>query len=96
MKTLKFKCSNCGGKVLEEVMVDVVMSSIIKKICKGPDGGDLEYDSNIETHDGEVDRYQCENCGKVITDEAGNTIKKLDELLEWLESLEINKKGVEK
>ena len=93
METLKFKCSNCGSKVLEEVMVDVVMSSVIKKIYKE---GDLEYDSNIETHDGEVDRYQCENCGKVITDEAGNAINKADELIKCLETLEINKKGVGK
>ena len=92
METLKFKCSNCVGKVLEEVMVDVVMSSVIKKICKE---GDLEYDSNIETHDGEVDRYQCENCGKVITDEAGNIITNTYELIEWIENLEVNKKGVE-
>ena len=90
IKILKFKCEKCGCETLEEVMLDVVMYSTIKNINKKGDESSLEYDSNIETLDGEIDRYRCKYCKKIITDKAGDTIDTLDGLIEWLETLEEN------
>jgi predicted RNA-binding Zn-ribbon protein involved in translation (DUF1610 family) len=63
-KTVKFKCPDCGGHRIEEIMSDVTVASEITCI---PEGGDLDYGE--QTSDGGVvERYQCMHCGFVVPD----------------------------
>ena len=57
----KFKCPKCGCNRLEEVMTDVVQSSVIAVV----EDGAADYE-NTSTDGGVVDRIQCLECGKVV------------------------------
>ena len=80
VKRLKFKCPKCSSNRLEEVMGNCTVSSAIKEICSD---GDIEY-GDQSTEYGEVDRYQCLECGFVLKDENGNKIDGVEKLVEWL------------
>ena len=69
-------CPKCGDHRLEEVMTNVTISSRI--ISVSPD--ECEYD-NMENNGGDVDRYQCMNCGYRLK---SNTV---DELFEELKAM---------
>lgn len=71
---MEFKCPKCEHDKFEEVMYNVVMTSVV-----------LDYDEEnfldygipfIE--DGIVDRYQCEKCGWVIR------VETEEEMLQWI------------
>jgi len=82
--SLKFKCPNksnkCKSNRVEEVMVNVVQSSTIDYI---DEEGYVDYE-NTSTDGGEVDRYQCSQCGYVLKTELGGTINTPEDLVEWL------------
>lgn len=63
MAQLEFTCPGCGSHQLEEIMSDVVVASCITVIDDEYD--ELEYGEQTNSG-GVVDRYQCENCGKLI------------------------------
>ncbi len=90
--SLKFKCPNkrnkCTSNSVEEVMVNVVQSSTIDYI---DEEGYVDYE-NTSTDGGEVDRYQCCQCGYVLKDELGGTIDTPEELVEWLKDKGMLKK----
>lgn len=67
----QFTCKDCGGHRLEEIMTDVTLASEITDV--GP-GGDLEYASQGAGDSGDVDRYQCLDCGHVVTDSLGQKV----------------------
>ena len=72
---IEWTCPKCGYHDLEEVMIDVVVSSTINSI--GEDG-DIDY--GFDSHeDGEVQSYQCVRCGLEIPG-----IKKCDALYSHL------------
>ena len=75
----EFKCPGCGGSRLEEVMVDVTVLSTVAWIEE--DGGVVYSDQRNE--DGEVVRYQCEECGTVLCVK-GEKITTAEELAAWL------------
>lgn len=54
----KFTCPDCKNHGIEEIMVNVTVSSEVV----GFDGGEVEYGEQTN-EDGEVDRYQCSTCG---------------------------------
>lgn len=57
-----FKCPRCGHDRIEEVMTDVTISTVIKEVHEG-----VEYsDNTFSTDGGEIDRYQCVECGLVV------------------------------
>jgi hypothetical protein len=58
-----FTCHKCGGHAIEEVMTNVTVSSVINSIGEG---GDIEY-GLAYNDDGEVDRFQCVDCGATVT-----------------------------
>jgi len=63
---IKFCCPKCGCKVIEEVMANVTVASDIQDETLY-DGRYLELGYGEQTNDGgEVDRYQCKNCGYTI------------------------------
>lgn len=76
----KFKCPNCEHKVIEEIMSDVYQLSEIIDI---DEYGDILY-GEIETSDGSVERYQCKNCGTVLTDSKGKNITDKHSLAKYL------------
>ncbi len=78
--SLKFKCPKCNHNQLEEVMINVVQSSTISEI----DSEEYIDYENSSTDGGEVDRYQCSQCGYVLKNELGGTIDTPEELVEWL------------
>ena len=80
IKTLKFKCSKCGNDKIEEILVNVVQNSVIDVI---DESGAIDYDPNIVTEEGEIDRYQCSGCGYVLKNDYGK-ISTPEDLVEWV------------
>jgi len=69
MPRLQFTCPRCRSRKLEEIMVNVTVSSEIATI-EVEDGEVIEINYEDQTNeDGEVDRYQCAECGKTICTE---------------------------
>ncbi len=58
-KCVQFTCEKCGEHKLEEVMTDVVVTSNINSIGES---GNIDYGEQCN-EDGEVECYQCSNCG---------------------------------
>jgi len=73
----QFTCKDCGSHRLEEIMTDVTMATEITDV--GP-GGDLEYANGGAGDSGDVDRYQCLDCGHVVTDSSGQKVTDSEEL----------------
>ena len=66
----RFQCPKCGDRRLEEVMRDVVYVTEIREVHEG---GDIDYVDAGAASDGgagELDRYQCRNCGWILPCEA--------------------------
>jgi hypothetical protein len=60
-------------------MTGVTQSSVLASI----DDGILDY-ANVSHDGGEVDRFQCVECGQVIKDSNSMTINTPEELVAWL------------
>ncbi len=71
-----FKCPQCGAHRLEEVMLDVTVAS---QVISCGEGGDCDYGPQ-SNEDGEVDRYQCLDCGWIVPD-----VNDTQQLFEWLD-----------
>jgi hypothetical protein len=54
-----FKCPRCGAPRLEEIMVGAIVSSEVIEVSEN---GEVGYGEQ-ETNEGEVDHYQCTDCG---------------------------------
>lgn len=79
-KPLKFKCSECGNNNIEEILVNVVQTSVIDVI---DENGSIDYVPNIVTEEGEIDHYQCSKCGAILKNDYGK-ISTPEDLVEWL------------
>lgn len=87
MQRLNFTCPKCGGHKIEEIMADVTVISEVNDIV-GDDGVRLDFSYDDQTNDGgEIDRYQCADCGHCVG-YGGRDIR--DELEEngWLVDIE--------
>jgi hypothetical protein len=63
---LQFTCPKCGAHKFEEIMVNVTVSSEIATV-EVEDGEVIEVNYEDQTNEGgEVDRYQCAECGETI------------------------------
>lgn len=78
-----FKCPSCKCDVIEEVQVDVTLSSKLTDIHYEDECTEIEYDEDVSWDGGFVDRYQCANCGLIIKDEEGKSVE-YEDLAEWL------------
>lgn len=67
-RKIEFKCPKCDGTAVEEIMVDVTVSTEVDSITQYGDGSvDLFYGE--QTNEGGcVERYQCGDCGYLIVD----------------------------
>ena len=78
---MKFKCKKCGSTRVEEVLLGCTQLTEIT-------GFEGEYHMLVygehSIEDGEVNRYQCLECGETVKDEAGNTITTEEELFELI------------
>jgi predicted RNA-binding Zn-ribbon protein involved in translation (DUF1610 family) len=81
-KEAKFTCPSCGCNRLEAVL-DGSHTTAIVAIHKG---GGIEYGDTYSN--GDLDRFQCVECGYAIKDVAGEPIRDDDELVEWVEDTE--------
>jgi len=61
-----FTCVNCGCHCLEEIQVNITVSTTINKIDLDED---VEYGNSVENHGGDLQRIQCWNCGKILAEE---------------------------
>jgi len=78
---MKFTCPKCKTNRLEEVMVDVTVASQVTLIY---DDGDMDY-GNQTNEGGEIDHYQCIECGCVLKDDNNEPVKDQLDLVKWLE-----------
>jgi hypothetical protein len=58
----KFRCPQCHGQRLEEVLVNTTVTSPVESV---EEDGYIDYGEQ-ENGDGVVDRYQCSHCGWVV------------------------------
>lgn len=70
----KFICPKCKSKSIEVVM-NGHHSAIVKEIASDGYMDTTEYES-----EGDIDRFQCENCGYVIKDDDGEIITDVEDL----------------
>ena len=74
--SIKFRCPDCGHDKLECVM-DGVHSCSVTSI---DEEGDMEF-GEMESY-GDVERWQCDNCGWVVPDGEANMTDQ-QEVAEW-------------
>lgn len=78
--SLKFKCPKCKREDLEIIETDVIMTSLIVDI---DEENCFMYDL-IDSGGGQVDRFQCSECGYVLKDDAEQVITTEEEVVEWV------------
>jgi predicted RNA-binding Zn-ribbon protein involved in translation (DUF1610 family) len=76
---VKFICSSCGDSRIEAVLD----GSHTTKLVTMFKGGGIEY-GDTESN-GDLQRFQCVNCGYAITDGDEEYIIDDDELVKWIE-----------
>jgi len=77
--SLKFTCPKCEDHRLEEIMSDVTVASEIAYI--DPEG-DHNYGEQTNM-DGNIECYQCINCGYVL-EEKGVAVNDCQDLTKWI------------
>jgi len=86
VRTLEFTCPKCGEHRIEEVMVNVTVASSLTDIVVDDEPGspaDMTY-VDQDNEDGEIDRYQCMDCGHVLKDGVNDKICSQEELSVWM------------
>ena len=83
METIEFNCPTCGSNRLEEVMVGVIVATEISDIVLEDGEADCVFGEQTN-EDGEVDHYQCADCGHVV--KGARTPRTLSELAEVLKA----------
>lgn len=73
-KVINWECPHCNSNRLEEVLVNVVQSSEITDISSE---GYLDY-GNFSTEGGELERYQCLDCGFIVAHTTEELLKILN------------------
>jgi hypothetical protein len=82
---INFKCPKCNHDALEEVLVNVIMSTVISGIVKIEN--EVYTDTGpSSTEEGDLSHYQCVCCGEKLHTESGMTVSCEQELYEWLEN----------
>ena len=76
----KFTCPSCGRHVIEEVRVNVTLHNVLDSIeedgyCK------INEEDTGTSSSGQVDRYQCEECGFVP-----DGVESIEDLYKYLEN----------
>jgi uncharacterized Zn finger protein len=80
MSKINFVCPTCEGETLEEVSFSVTQSATITAIT---DNGYLDY-GEISYDGGELNHFECLNCGFIVTDEHRIPITDGKLLIKWL------------
>lgn len=87
-RELHFVCPDCGGIHLEEVMVNVTVTSEIDRIWMEESDEPVEpieigYTNSLN-EGGVVSHFRCPDCGHNPKDENGLLIWRLEDLARWL------------
>jgi len=77
---INFVCEKCGCNKIEEIAVDVVVTSVLKNEATYLGGGEIDLQYGKSENGGEpvIDRYQCAECGCILANSSS------DELFEYL------------
>lgn len=68
--TINFKCPNCGGKNIEEIVYSDYTSTRLANVAREEDDGiSFEYGKTIAGGDTHSSKYCCTGCGKELTTE---------------------------
>ena len=78
---VEFKCPKCGNDGLEEIMVNVTATSFVNDIDIEDGVANCDYEQ-VGLDDGEVDHYQCTECGHTL-EINGDIVNDLEGLAEW-------------
>lgn len=68
-----FTCPNCGEHVIEEIMVNV---TVVTEMVSIEEDETAEYGDQIN-EDGEVERYQCVGCGRMVAKDRAELLQVL-------------------
>ena len=82
VQQISFTCPACGGHKLEEVLENATVSSLVLDLCIQGDIANCDY-GKPTIEDGEVVRYQCFDCGYILSVEEED-VDSLQELASWL------------
>jgi rubredoxin len=85
MSTYTFKCPACGRDTFEEILVKVVQATTFKQVCVEEHETEPTY-LESSTEGGDLDRYQCLECGHVLKNSDGSKIENTDDLRAWMET----------
>ena len=85
MDTFTFKCPACGSDTFEEILVNVIQATTFKQVCVEEDETEPTY-LESSTEGGDLDRYQCLNCGHVLKNPDGKKVENSNELRAWMEA----------
>jgi DNA-directed RNA polymerase subunit RPC12/RpoP len=75
---MQFTCPDCHSHILEEISTNVTVASQIINISEDC----LDYGEQTN-EDGELERYQCANCGYILP------VFTHQELIEWIKNNEV-------
>lgn len=72
MCTKNFKCGDCGGNTIEEIITGATVTTPVLTVFEVlPDGGCCcDYNYALENAEGgDVSHYQCSSCGHVLSED---------------------------
>jgi len=81
----QFNCPKCGKHRLEEIMENVTVTTVITSISVEPDGNaELVYGEQ-DSNEGDVQCYQCADCGFNLESRANRElITDCEDLNDWI------------
>jgi len=78
---IEFVCPKCSGISLEEVMVNVTVSTNINDI--DIEDGEIHFDYGEQSNeDGVIESYQCMSCGHIVATSQEELIEVIEEIQE--------------
>lgn len=93
MKTVNFKCPECGSDFLEELTQGCTLVNRIKDIASNDGEADAEYEQvDILGDDASTLCFQCGKCGMVLKNHDNVTLTQLVDVVEWIERVNNIKK----
>jgi rubredoxin len=85
MDNYTFKCPACGSETFEEILINVVQATTFNQVCVEEDMTEPTYLQSA-TEGGDLDRYQCQNCGHTLKNPDGRKIDNAHDLRAWMEA----------
>lgn len=78
---LVFTCPSCRQSKIEQIICNAQVCTEIEEVSEKHG---VQYRCGYTLSDGQIERYQCENCGFIIRDNMGEPVTTDDELINTL------------